>query len=236
MKVAERGRAVLFKGERVLLAAPPGIVAISASKEMAPQFHEPLFDRLRALRKRLADEREVPPYVVFHDSTLKQMAAELPASREHLRRLHGVGERKALDYGDAFLACVAEYVEETGAKPAEQVERPRPRRRGVGELGSTIRTTLDLFHSGQSPTEIAVTRGLAISTIEGHLAEAMEAGEQVDLGRLVGEEKRLAIESAIAELGPASLKPIMEKLGEGYSYGELRFVRASLGLAGSSFV
>ncbi len=66
------------------------------------------------------------------------------------------------------------------------------------------------------------------ATIEDHLAKAMEAGEPVALDRLVIPDKRRAIEAAIDEVGLARLKPIMERLGEGYTYAELRFVRAAL--------
>jgi ATP-dependent DNA helicase RecQ len=65
---------------------------------------EDLFDRLRALRKTLADEQGVPPYVIFHDKTLAAMALHRPASEEALLRINGVGESKLERYGAAFLA------------------------------------------------------------------------------------------------------------------------------------
>jgi ATP-dependent DNA helicase RecQ len=66
-----------------------------------------LFERLRALRKRLAEERGVPPYVVFHDSVLRDLAREKPASRRELRTVRGVGEAKLASYGEAFLREIA---------------------------------------------------------------------------------------------------------------------------------
>jgi len=65
-----------------------------------------LFDALRALRRELAQEAGVPPYVVFHDSVLREMAAKHPASRDDLGRIGGVGTRKLEAYGDAFLAVI----------------------------------------------------------------------------------------------------------------------------------
>jgi ATP-dependent DNA helicase RecQ len=62
------------------------------------------FERLRALRKRLADERGVPAYVVFSDKTLQDMAARNPRTRAALLEVHGVGEKKLEQYGDLFLA------------------------------------------------------------------------------------------------------------------------------------
>ena len=69
---------------------------------------EALFERLRALRKRLADEQDVPAYVVFGDATLADMAARRPATRAELLDVHGVGQAKLERYGDAFLATIAE--------------------------------------------------------------------------------------------------------------------------------
>ncbi len=76
--------------------------------------------------------------------------------------------------------------------------------------------------------EIAAGRDLTLSTVENHLAEAIEAGEKVDIDRLIDEEKLRAIEAAIADLGPEPLRPVMDRLGAGYTYGELRIVRAWL--------
>jgi len=67
---------------------------------------EALFNRLRALRKRLADEQGVPAYVVFSDATLAAMAAQHPRTEEELRRVSGVGNVKLARYGDAFLAAL----------------------------------------------------------------------------------------------------------------------------------
>ena len=69
---------------------------------------EDLFDELRALRKRLADEQNVPAYVVFSDATLVEMAARRPATYTELLEVNGVGQAKLERYGDAFLAAIAE--------------------------------------------------------------------------------------------------------------------------------
>jgi ATP-dependent DNA helicase RecQ len=66
-----------------------------------------LFERLRALRKKLADDRKVPAYVVFSDRALQDMAARKPRTREELLGVHGVGQRKLEEYGDFFLAEIA---------------------------------------------------------------------------------------------------------------------------------
>ena len=69
---------------------------------------EELFEALRALRKRLAGEQNVPAYVVFSDATLAEMAARRPATHAELLEVNGVGQAKLERYGDAFLAEMAE--------------------------------------------------------------------------------------------------------------------------------
>jgi len=66
-----------------------------------------LFERLRALRLEIARQRNVPPYVIFHDTTLREMARVKPTSLDALRHVYGVGERKAADLGAAFLEAIA---------------------------------------------------------------------------------------------------------------------------------
>jgi ATP-dependent DNA helicase RecQ len=78
---------------------------------------DPLFEALRAKRSELAKEAGVPPYVVFHDSTLREMAAARPQTRDALGRVTGVGTRKLEAYGDAFLAVLTDV---TPALPAAQ--------------------------------------------------------------------------------------------------------------------
>jgi ATP-dependent DNA helicase RecQ len=68
---------------------------------------DPLFERLRALRKRLADDRGVPAYVIFNDRVLRAMADQRPSSAPELLRISGVGPRKLEQYGDLFLAAIA---------------------------------------------------------------------------------------------------------------------------------
>jgi ATP-dependent DNA helicase RecQ len=68
-----------------------------------------LFERLRALRKRLADEHGLPPYVVFHDATLREMAARRPLTLNEFAELSGVGQAKLARYGDQFIAVMIEH-------------------------------------------------------------------------------------------------------------------------------
>ena len=72
-----------------------------------------LFERLRALRKRLADEHGLPPYVVFHDATLREMAERRPLNLTQFADIPGVGQAKLARYGDHFIAAIAEHSSQT---------------------------------------------------------------------------------------------------------------------------
>ena len=72
-------------------------------------YDKTLFERLRRLRKEIADELSFPAFVVFHDSTLLQMASRMPVSQSELARIRGVGPAKLQRYGDRFVAAIAAY-------------------------------------------------------------------------------------------------------------------------------
>ncbi len=100
-----RAPAKARRAARTLLTADPDLEPDAATTA--------LFDRLRDLRRELAAEQGVPPYVIFHDRTLAAMAQHRPASAEHLLQLSGVGEAKLERYGERFLAEIRDA--ETGA-------------------------------------------------------------------------------------------------------------------------
>jgi ATP-dependent DNA helicase RecQ len=106
----------LLRGEqsvRLRLDAPVPRVggakkAAKGQPEVAPA-DGPLWDALRECRQRLASRHNVPPYVIFHDSTLRQMLAERPADQDELLAISGVGQSKLTRYGDEFLAVLREH-------------------------------------------------------------------------------------------------------------------------------
>ena len=81
----------------------------SKVKANVPEHGEPLWQALRALRKKLADEHGIPPFTVFHDSALIDMITTKPGNREQLLAISGVGVSKLDKYGDQFLAVLSEF-------------------------------------------------------------------------------------------------------------------------------
>ena len=101
-----------LRSRRVIMLSKP----MSRPKTKAPrageiECDETLFDRLRKLRKRLADERGVPAYVILGDNALRQMARDYPARTDDLRGITGIGEKKLAEFGETFVAEIAAYLE-----------------------------------------------------------------------------------------------------------------------------
>jgi ATP-dependent DNA helicase RecQ len=117
IELTDAGRTTLRERQTVMLTAAPAAVASRSGKRSSPEAatddtetsDESLFDELRALRKRLADERDVPAYVIFPDTTLRAMARDVPRNATEMRQIPGVGDKKLQDYGDVFLAALAAY-------------------------------------------------------------------------------------------------------------------------------
>ena len=96
---------------KALRGAAARLAAISNPDGPSADFDLRLFDALRALRKDLADSRNVPAYVVFGDAALRDMARLQPKNRAEFLLVNGVGERKAEQYADAFLATIREFAQ-----------------------------------------------------------------------------------------------------------------------------
>ncbi|MGH8501630.1 MAG: DNA helicase RecQ [Gammaproteobacteria bacterium] len=186
-----------------------------------------LWEQLRETRLALARAQDVPPYVIFHDSTLREMHARRPRTLAELVRLPGVGERKLERYGGAFLSVLEQAPDALAPTPVS--EAPRARWDG---LSDTSHATLQLARQGNTPEQIAHARGLKLSTIYTHLADAIEGG-RLQLSELLTlpNVEIAAIQAAILALPEGerlTLKPVFERFEGKYDYGILRCVRAAL--------
>jgi ATP-dependent DNA helicase RecQ len=223
------GLAALKQRRRVTLTKPVSAPAEKARATGDIACDETLFERLRQIRKSLADERGVPSYIVFSDVSLRQMARDYPANEREFARISGVGEKKLQEFGALFLAEIAAHLqshprqmfaEDSFAAPAPSPTRAR--------LAGTVRETLRLFRAGQSVEQVAHQRLLTPGTVWGHLAEAAEAGERLDLNPFFTVEEKREVAAAFNKLGLASLSDVFESLGGRYDYHRLRLARAAI--------
>lgn len=179
---------------------------------------DPIFAALRAERKALADEQGIPPYLIFSDKTLREMAAVVPQSLETLATISGVGEHKLSKYGEAFLKTLTQF------EKRENTGLPMDKAQSTGHKRVSREEVIKHFEAGQAPAQIAATLGFSEQTIVKHLIAAEKNNETTGVAKLVEKEKAALIRQAIKEVGSSYLKPIKEHAGEGVSYTEIRIV------------
>ncbi len=183
------------------------------SKAGLRSMDEALFEALRSLRTDLANEQGVPPYVIFSDASLVEMARQRPQTDDTFRYINGVGEMKLQRYGSAFMEVIRDY--------------PLPEALN-NNFSDTINETLAMHHDGLSVDEIAAKRELKASTIYGHLADAIEAGmlKAADVLDIDAADLDM-IERTAEQLNSkqeGALKPLFDALDGEFDYGVLRCV------------
>ncbi|BBL74139.1 DNA helicase RecQ [Methylomagnum ishizawai] len=201
--------------ERRGAAKPQSRGTVPGTSLAHPDNHR-LWEALRALRKRLASEQGVPPYVIFHDSVLMDMVELRPKDLAELGRLSGIGATKLERYGAVFLATILE-------------QGPKPVVDGAG-LGGTAQESLELLRQGLDVAAIAGRRGLKPATVYGHLAEAIAQGladSSAVVGLELAEIRRIqGVWRSLPEEERQGLKPLFEALGGQYGYEVLRCLLA----------
>jgi ATP-dependent DNA helicase RecQ len=186
---------------------------------------EVLFERLRGLRRKLADARNVPAYVIFSDVSLREMARNYPTTASEFRRIPGVGEQKLKDFAEAFLNEVKIYLAANPRRTFSGALAPRlPSRRS--RLNDSQRETLRRFRNGESVDDISRARGFVQSTIYDHLETAIRSGESLELDRFFTAAQREEIASAFRKVSDGRLADVRSLLNGKYDYEELRIFRA----------
>ncbi len=187
-----------------------------------------LFEALRAKRTDFAREQGVPPYVIFHDSTLRAMAQSKPRSLPALAGLSGLGKAKLERYGQAFLEVILAHTE----APAEPEQAVAAIPAAPQDEDGTVEQTRALIFAGRSPEQVAEARALKLSTVLVHLAELVRRGDltAAEATGLAEDELRAIEEAALAlpEEERGRLKSLFERFGGRYSYGVLRCVSAGI--------
>jgi ATP-dependent DNA helicase RecQ len=150
---------------------------------------EALFEELRNLRKQLADTQGVPPYIVFGDATLVQMARDKPVDEQELLAITGVGQHKLEKYGHDFLDAIAAYCVVNGETATH--------------LSPALRDTWQAYREGLDLDAIASRRGLSLQEAARQLLTLMEAGQPVESEQLIAARKYELIEASLERQGEA---------------------------------
>jgi len=217
VRLTEKSRPLL-KGEESLKARKliKPEKSKKAIKATVSSIHQPLMDALKQLRKKLADEQGLPPYVIFHDATLIQMTEQRPSELREMQFISGVGEKKLQQYGAAFLEMIKQH-----SLPAEVNVH----------FSDTVNESLMLFSKLQSVAKVAEKRNLTEGTVYIHLAEAIAAGmlDPLDVLPIEEDDYHLICQAinSFTDETQGRVKKIREALGEEFSYGVINCVIAA---------
>jgi ATP-dependent DNA helicase RecQ len=190
------------------------------------EYNHALFALLRTKRKELADAAGLPPYVIFSDRTLVEMAAYFPQSPESLLNISGVGQVKARRYGETFLELIQSYCQKHNL-----VEKKKESRREKSDSGRRYVIVAEAYNDGESIQDLMARYRVQAGTILDHLARYVMAGNTLknthDLLSLssLSPDQQKAVFDAFDELGTDYLRPISDKLNGAVTYDELKILR-----------
>ena len=188
--------------------------------------HPELYQSLKDWRARMAKEQDISPHQVLHLRTLIQIAVHLPDTLDRLKAIRGVGKRTVEKYGREIVDVVSDYRRRHSIEGVDLPESSSETFAKQNEQPATTREiSLEMFQKGLTVERIAQERGLARSTVEGHLGTFVERGD-LDINELLTQEQQEAIARALAEEESDSLRSVKDRLGEGYSYGQIKMVLA----------
>lgn len=225
LKLTPKSKTVLSGVEKVMITRSKEIEEITPADQSYEKF---LLQQLKEVRKKIAQEENVPAYIVLSDATLLELATYLPHNKQEFLKISGFGEVKIERYGKYFWEVVAAYCKEHRLSSRIHLKVAKRKRPDKPERETdTKKLSLDLWRAGDDIAQIADKRNLSISTIENHLAFYIEQGA-ISIHDVVEERKIHSIKAAIQQTNSVALAPAKQLLGDDYSYGEIRMVMAHL--------
>ncbi len=214
LKLTDFSKKVLFEKEEVRLTQ-----VISKTKETektktktTTKTKNSLFERLRLLRLKIAQENNIPAYLVFSDASLKHMEKERPMSDEDFLAIDGVGKKKFEDYGYQFIKEIIAFQKEKTVVKKKKTK------------GNTIKETFNLYKQGYTAEDIAIERKLSLATIQNHYTKLYQEGYAINLHEFITQKEIDLIAEAKEKLNNTnSLRSYFEYFEEQMPYDVLKF-------------
>ncbi|MCR2802572.1 DNA helicase RecQ [Paenibacillus soyae] len=204
----------------------------------SPAASSPLFEALKQWRRDAASKEGVPPFMIFFDATLRDIANAMPTSVDDLLAVKGIGLAKAQKYGEQITAIVTEHAGDQSPSAERSSRTPRPvstsaaRPASDSEQPSHLQS-LELFNQGMEPGEIAKARGFGQVTVEGHIIRGAGEGHPVDWERIIPDGQEELIMAAIEKVGAEKLRPIKDELPPEVTYFAIHGVLCKHGIRSS---
>ncbi|MEX2335925.1 MAG: DNA helicase RecQ [Fulvivirga sp.] len=232
LKVSERGRKFLRKPHPIQFAKDHEYIDTGDEEEssdrppvLSKAYDEKLFSLLKSLRKKVADEKDLPPYVIFQDPSLEEMATTYPTTEEEMAQINGVGMGKVKKFGQEFLEMIQEYVDENDIVTASEVV----------VKSSVNRSKMKIFIIQQIDRkidldEIAETKGISFDDLLSEIEHICYSGTKLNLDYYINDvldqEKQDDIFEYFLNAESDSIAVALEdEDNEDYAEEELRLMR-----------
>jgi ATP-dependent DNA helicase RecQ len=191
---------------------------------------------LKTERKKSADQANVPPYAIFSDRSLQEMAYYLPHSEQSMLKIHGVGSAKLLKYAALFLSIIVDFCVQHDLQelPNKQIAGAQVKKEmsKSTSVGNKTKEVVEQFENGSSVADLSRLLKVKDNTIYNHLYKYAQLGNKltkperlVDEAQLTAEQVQAGI-AAFEAHGSERLKPVYEALGEDINYEQLHLLRA----------
>ena len=231
LKLNANSKAILFGDGQ-----PRLIRTVAAAKDRRPSApsdaiahaDKALFEKLKAVRRKLANEQNVPPFIIFSDNVLFEMSAQRPSTLDGMLNVSGIGNVKLNAYGRTFLEAIHEHC--SSASVAMDVDWKKdsigqavgkPRTVRLGAAGTKAKT-YPLLREGRPFEEIAERTELTVGTVVSHLLDLMEDEAISSIDCWLAPELQQRIIAAAEIVGREKLKPIFEHLEQSVPYDQIR--------------
>jgi ATP-dependent DNA helicase RecQ len=231
LKLSEKANDVLFKSHKVF-----GFVKEPEAKKFKEvadvNYDRELFEILRRKRKELSVIYEVPPYVIFSDSSLIQMAVDYPVNEEMFLNISGIGRMKLESYGEVFISLIKDYCSKKNIGDRQRKRRKR-KRKTINTIADTKPRHIivsESYNNGKSIDDLAKEYDVKLQTIINHLARYANMGNAIRMDGLlerltISKEQHQKVFDEFDLTGSFSLKGVYEKFNWEITYEELHILR-----------
>lgn len=228
----------IIKGERKVFVKEQVVKKIKIEENE-------LFTILKELRMDISREEKIPPYMIFGDTTLKELSNRMPVAEEQFLDISGVGNSKLNKYGKKFMSKIKEYIEEKNIEVTwsfnkansnisfdevldKEEKKKKERNKNGEEKVKSHYITVDYIKAGKSIKEVVKERELALVTVMGHIQQYISEGNKVDFkipfDEFFNEDEEKIVLKAIDEVGYNKLKSIKEIVPQEISYDAIRAI------------
>lgn len=207
------------KANNVLKDKEPVYIKITKTKNTSKPDND-LFQILKELRKEISEQIGMPPFMIFHDTTLKELSEYMPQDMDNFLKIKGVGEKKAEVYGEKFINAISNY--KKGNNITVKFHKEEEADEKIKEKTHII--TYNLYKEGKDIKEISKERNLQTTTIEEHLFKCLNENMNINIDDLIKKDYEKIILDTIEKVGGNKLKPIKEALPEEVDYMSIKSV------------